>query len=143
FAEVYITVALTSVAGLMLGLTVSALVSNNDRAVSFVPLILLPQVLFSGAIFPLTNGILQYLGLLFPIRWAMAALGSSLGLHSDKINGDQIIGTTYSYMGTLFSTNSTQTALHYLWLTWLALGAMILLLGIIIGIALKRKDRQI
>lgn len=142
FLEVYITIALTSFAGLMIGLTVSALVSNNDRAVSFVPLILLPQVLFSGAIFPLTNGVLQYLGMFFPIRWAMAALGSSLGLHSDKINGDQIVGKTYSYIGTLFSTHSTQEAMHYLWLTWLALGAMIFLLAGGIVFFLKRKDTR-
>jgi ABC transport system ATP-binding/permease protein len=143
FLEVYIAIALTSLAGLMIGLTVSALVSNTDRAVSFVPLILIPQVLFSGVIFPLTSPGLQYLGWLFPVRWAMASLGSSVGLHSDKINGDQIIGNMYTYVGTLFSTNSTQDATHYLLLTWLALGLMIVLLGVTIGILLKRKDTRV
>jgi len=142
FLEIYITIALTSLAGLMIGLIVSALVSNNDRAVSFVPLILIPQVLFSGAIFPLTSWVLQILAMLFPIRWAMAALGSSTGLHSDKINGDQIVGTTYSYVGTLYSTNSEDYATHYLLLMWLALVLMIALLCIAIGIILKRKDTR-
>ena len=32
--------------------------------------------------------------------------------------------------------------MHYLWLTWLALGVMIVLLGIGIGIFLKRKDSR-
>src|SRR5256884_4835912 len=41
--EVYITMALTSLAGLMLGLTISALAPNNDRAVSLIPIILIPQ----------------------------------------------------------------------------------------------------
>lgn len=140
FLEIDITVTLTALAGLMVGLLVSALVSNNDRAVSFVPLILLPQVLFSGAIFPLTSPVLQSLGMLFPARWAMAALGSSVGLHSDKINGDEIVSGIYSYFGTLFSTHTAQEAKRYLWLTWLALLAMILLLGVGIGILLKRKD---
>src|SRR5205085_758459 len=74
--ELYITLALTSLAGLMIGLTVSAIAPNNDRAMSFIPIILIPQVIFSGTIFPLTGGIMQFLGLLFAVRWAMAALGS-------------------------------------------------------------------
>ena len=142
FLEIYITVVLTSLAGLMIGLIVSAMVSNNDRAVSFVPLILLPQVLFSGAIFPLTSAALQYPGMLFPVRWAMAGLGSSVGLHSDKVNGDQLVSGVNSYHGTLFSIYSAQDALHYLWLTWAALLAMILLLSVATGIILKRKDAR-
>jgi uncharacterized membrane protein YedE/YeeE len=40
--EVYISMALTSLAGLMLGLALSAIASNTDRAMSFVPLLFLP-----------------------------------------------------------------------------------------------------
>src|SRR5713101_3754464 len=53
--EVYITMALTALAGLMIGLTVSAIAPNNDRAVSSIPIILIPQVIFSGLLFNL-NG---------------------------------------------------------------------------------------
>lgn len=140
FLEVYITIALTSLAGLMMGLTLSALVPNNDRAMSFVPLLLLPQVIFSGAIFPLNSWVLQILGAFFPIRWAMAALGSSAGLHSDKLNGDQLFGTVNTYHGTLFSTYTQTDAMHYLWLLWLALAVMIMLFALAIGLLLKRKD---
>src|SRR5260370_8994872 len=48
--EVYITLALTTLAGLMLGLAISALAPNTGRAMSFVPLALIPQVLFSAFI---------------------------------------------------------------------------------------------
>src|SRR5260221_2187288 len=48
--EVYITLALTNLAGLMLGLAISALAPNSDRAMSLVPLVLIPQVIFSGVI---------------------------------------------------------------------------------------------
>src|SRR5581483_3196264 len=51
FIEVYITMALTSLNGLMIGLTLSAFAPNNDRAMSFVPIILIPQVIFSGIMF--------------------------------------------------------------------------------------------
>jgi hypothetical protein len=44
---------------------------------SFIPIILIPQVIFSGTIFPLTGGIMQFLGLFFAVRWSMAALGSN------------------------------------------------------------------
>jgi hypothetical protein len=124
----------------MMGLTVSALVPNNDRAMSIVPLLLLPQVIFSGAIFPLNSWILQALAAFFPIRWAMAALGSSTGLHSDKLNGDQLFGDVNSYHSTLFSTYTQADATHYLWLMWLALVSMIILFAIAIAICLKRKD---
>jgi ABC-type multidrug transport system ATPase subunit/pSer/pThr/pTyr-binding forkhead associated (FHA) protein len=140
FWEIYITIALTSLAGLMMGLTVSALVPNNDRAMSIVPLLLLPQVIFSGAIFPLNSWGLQIPAVLCPIRWAMAALGSSAGLHSEKLNGDQLFGDINTYHGTLFSTFSQADATRYLLLMWLALSVMIVVFALAIAFCLKRKD---
>src|SRR5205085_7903604 len=43
--EVYITMALTTLAGLMLGLAISATAPNTDRAMSLIPIILIPQVI--------------------------------------------------------------------------------------------------
>ena len=143
FLEIYITVALVSLAGLMLGLLISALSTNGDRAMSFIPLLLLPQVVFAGTIFPITNWFLQIAGLFFPIRWAMAALGSSVGLHSDKLNGDKLIGNIYTFRSTLFSTYSQTEAIQYLLLMWLALLLMILVFGIGVGFCLKRKNRKV
>lgn len=40
--EAYITLALTALAGLMIGLAISAIAPNNDRAMSFIPIILIP-----------------------------------------------------------------------------------------------------
>lgn len=133
--EVYITLALTSLAGLMLGLTISALVPNNDRAMSFVPIVLIPQVIFSGVIFSLDGPLTQGVGALFAARWAIAGLGSSIGLHGDKLGVDG-----FSYCGTLFSTCSTQQATQHLLLVWLALIAMIVVLGAFVALSLKRKD---
>src|SRR5581483_8325271 len=88
--EAYITLVLTSMTGLMIGLTISAIAPNNDRAISFIPIVLLPQVIFSGAIIALKDWPLQVMATVFPTRWAMAALGSSIGLHADKMGGDQL-----------------------------------------------------
>ncbi|MFL5627132.1 MAG: ABC transporter permease, partial [Ktedonobacteraceae bacterium] len=136
FVEVYITMALTSLAGLMVGLTVSALSPNNDRATSFIPIILIPQVIFSGIIFALNNPFLQIIGSFFAARWAMAALGSSIGLHGDKLGSEG----DFAYEGTLFSTFSKQQATLHLLLMWLALVVMIVVLGLLTAYFLKRKD---
>ena len=133
--EVYITMALTSLAGLMIGLTVSAIAPNNDRAVSFIPIILIPQVIFSGILFKIDGPFLQVFSSLFAVRWGMAAAGSTVGIHGDKLGGD-----TWSYQGTLFSTHSQLEAVSHLALTWLALVAMIVLLGALTAYFLKRKD---
>jgi ABC-type multidrug transport system ATPase subunit/pSer/pThr/pTyr-binding forkhead associated (FHA) protein len=133
--EVYITLALTSLAGLMVGLLVSSLAPNNDRAVSMIPLILIPQVIFAGTIFPLKSGLLQPVGLLFAVRWAMAALGTTIGLNGNYLGGDQILGSVSSYQYG-HGANST----HYLLLLWLGLVIMIVLLTCATGYFLKRKD---
>ena len=141
--ETYITLCLTSLAGLMVGLTISAIAPNNDRAISFVPIILIPQVIFSGAIIPLKDWVTQILAVVFPTRWAMAALGSSIGLHADKVGGDRLFGNDTTYHGTLYSIYSQTDATHRLLLSWIALGAIILALMIVIGIFLKRKDVRV
>lgn len=138
--EVYITLVLTSLTGLMVGLAVSAIAPNTDRAMSFIPILLIPQVIFSGTLFPLNNWPLQIFGSIFAVRWAMAALGSSLGLHSDKLGGDTLFGNAPTYQGTLFSVYSQADASRYLILLWLALVGMLLLLSCIIAISLKLKD---
>ena len=138
--EIYITMALTSIAGLMLGLVVSAFAPNNDRATSFIPIILIPQVIFSGIIFPLNTPILQIIGSFFAARWSMAAMGSTVGLHGDKLGS----GSDFAYKGTLFTTlnkgSDTFPATIHLLLMWLALVVMIVLLAFLTAYFLKRKD---
>jgi ABC transport system ATP-binding/permease protein len=138
--ETYITLALTSLAGLMVGLAISAIAPNNDRAISFVPIILIPQVIFSGAIIALKDWVTQVLAAIFPTRWAMAALGSSIGLHADTIGGDKLFGGDYTYHSTLFSIYSRDDAMHRLLLSWAALIAISIVLMILVGVFLKRKD---
>ena len=125
--------------GLMLGLAISALASNADRAMSFVPLVIIPQVIFSGIIFKLGTPILQGMGALFAARWAMAGLGSSLGLHGDKLGID-----SFSFQGTHFTTLDPATALPgamtHLLLVWGALLVIIVVLMVAIAFFLKLKD---
>ena len=140
--ETYVTLALTALAGLMIGLTVSAIAPNDGRAMTFLPVVLLPQIIFAGVIIPLSNWPLQILGMLFPTRWAITALGSSIGLHSDVLGNDRLFGDDENYHGTLFSIYSKADATHRLVLCWLALGAISIALMIVIAIFLKRKDAR-
>jgi hypothetical protein len=82
--EVFVTTALTGLAGLALGLAISAAAGTADRATSIVPLALLPQILCAGLIFSLGNGvsIQRALSWLTLSRWAMDAYGASADLNA-------------------------------------------------------------
>lgn len=138
--EVLITFALSSLAGLTLGLTISAVSSNSDSATSVIPMILLPMVIFAGVIIPLKDWALQAPAVLFPTRWAMIALNSSLGVHSETTGRDSLFGSDPSYHGTLFSIYSQSDATRRILLAWACLGGIIILLLLAIGLALKAKD---
>ncbi len=140
FLEIYISMALTALAGLMTGLLISAIVPNNDRAMSIVPLPLIPQVIFAGVIFSLDSPkFLQIPGAFFTARWSMAAMGSTVGLHGDKLGAD-----AFSYIGVLFThlnpNDGRAAAIEHLLLSWGVLVLMIVLQGLAIGWFLKRRD---
>ncbi|MDQ6644589.1 MAG: ABC transporter permease, partial [Chloroflexota bacterium] len=138
--ETYITLVLTGLAGLMIGLTASAFAANEDSANSLLPFLLIPQVVFAGVEIPLKDYFLQVAAMIFPTRWAMAALGTSIGLHSDKLGGDKLFGDNYTFQGQLFSIYSQTDSVHRILLSWGALGVLIVVLAIVICIGLKRKD---
>jgi hypothetical protein len=140
--ETYISLALTALAGIMVGLLVSALAPNEDTANNLIPFVLIPQIIFAGAEIPLRDWVTTVLALFFPTRWTMAGLGSSLGLHGDKLGGDKLLGDDLTYHGTLFSTYSQSDAMHRILLAWMALALIIIVFGTATGIALKLKDRQ-
>ena len=138
--EVYISLALAALTGMMIGLTLSALSPNEDTAQSLVPVVLIPLIVFAGVEIALVDRVTTVIGLIFPSHWAMAALGSSLGLHADKLGGDKLLGDNLIYHGTLFSIYSQSDAMQRLLTAWAALGAIIVILAIVTGIVLKRKD---
>lgn len=78
--ELIIGVWLTTMAGLGMGLLVSALVSNTDKAASIVPILLVPQIILAGLIFPLT-GPAQVLSYVTVTRWSIDSLGTTADLN--------------------------------------------------------------
>jgi ABC-type multidrug transport system ATPase subunit/pSer/pThr/pTyr-binding forkhead associated (FHA) protein len=140
--EMYVSILLTALCGLMLGLTVSAFAANEDSANGALPFILNPLVVFAGVEFPLKVLPLQLLGMLDPTRWAVVAMGTSAGIHSDKLGGDALMGSDPALHGTLFSTFTATDASHRLLLAWIVLGGLCFALGLLTCIGLKRKDVQ-
>ncbi|OGS35118.1 MAG: hypothetical protein A2293_07910 [Elusimicrobia bacterium RIFOXYB2_FULL_49_7] len=51
----FLTIFLSSVAGLTMGLMVSAVVSTTDKALAVLPILLIPQILFSGTVVEIDN----------------------------------------------------------------------------------------
>lgn len=75
FGALLVTTFLSSLSGIGMGLLLSSAARTSDRAMSLVPLVLVPQLLLALALVPLPPG-LAPLSWLTSARWAMEALGS-------------------------------------------------------------------
>ncbi len=64
---------ITASVGIALGLLISALVSTGEMATSLVPLILIPQILFSGLV-GVPSGMNKVAGLIMPATWSFDAM---------------------------------------------------------------------
>ncbi len=153
FFDIYLSLALAALGGLTMGLTISAIAPNADRAMSLVPLVLLPQMIFAGNSFKLSGGT-ELLSFLMVARWALVALGSIADLHSPvcfspltKSMSEVPAGGCRPGTTQVNPTVNTplsfykHTAEHVL----LAWGMLALLILIFLGLTLyfqKRKDAQ-
>jgi ABC transport system ATP-binding/permease protein len=100
---------LTSLVAVGMGLTVSALVESQDQATSFIPLVLIPQLLFAGSIVSVKSmgEPVQTLSHLVFSRWSFAGTGSAVDLNG-RIAQDASFARFNKY-GTDFFTLSTAT----------------------------------
>ncbi|MBW4467265.1 MAG: ATP-binding cassette domain-containing protein [Pegethrix bostrychoides GSE-TBD4-15B] len=77
---VWITSFLTLLTSLSLGLMVSAIVKNGSQANSALPLLLLPQIIFSGVLFKI-DGLAGKLSWLMLSRWSVGAYGALVNVN--------------------------------------------------------------
>jgi len=117
--EMYFSLTLASLAAMSIGLLVSALSTSQERAMTIVPLVLIPQIIFAGVIFDL-SGVADGLSILSLGRWAVELLGATSG----------VPGGAYA-----------RTAGHQL-IRWLILIAMFVLASAATLWVLSRKDGQ-
>lgn len=70
------------IASMCLGLLVSTLMSSSDKAMQAIVPVTMVQFVFSGGLFPLAGKlVVNQLSWLFPARWGMAALASTVSLN--------------------------------------------------------------
>ena len=76
-----ITTFLTLLTSISLGLLVSAVVRNSSQANSALPLLLLPQIIFSGVLFKM-EGIASKVSWLMLSRWSVGAYGALVNVNA-------------------------------------------------------------
>lgn len=81
YLDIMITVCLTVFAASAIGLAVSALFKNSDKAMTAAPFLLIVQLLFSGILFKL-EGATKVISYLTVSRWSVEGLGSTANLNS-------------------------------------------------------------
>jgi ABC-type multidrug transport system ATPase subunit/ABC-type multidrug transport system permease subunit len=80
-AEITLATALLAFSAMMLGLLVSALVRKEEVTMPLLVLLAIVQVVFCGALLPLHGApVLGQLSWLVPSRWALGAMGGTVGL---------------------------------------------------------------
>lgn len=81
FFEMVLVFFLTVVSASAMGLLVSVFSKNSSTAVNFAPILLIPQLVFSGSIISL-NGIADKISNFILCRWSMQAFGTINDLNS-------------------------------------------------------------
>ncbi len=76
-----ITTFLTLLTTISLGLMVSAAVKNSNQASSVLPLLLIPQIIFSGVLFKM-EGIASKISWLMLSRWSIGAYGALVNVNA-------------------------------------------------------------
>ncbi len=81
-AELILGIAVLAVTSMCLGLFVSALVSTSEKAMPFLVLFTMVQVVLAGFVVPLANdpGLKQF-AMIAPSRWGLAAVASTVNLN--------------------------------------------------------------
>lgn len=88
----------------LLGLLVSAFSTSEDQATAIIPLVLVPQLLFSGALVEIKEmqPIVKVLSVLVPSRWGFATAGHVVHMQQ-RIDEDQVFSHISHYGHSFFS----------------------------------------
>ncbi len=136
--EIAVAVVAVTVVSMIIGLVISAMISNADRGMPLLVLVVMAELVLAGAMFPLKGAPLRQLAWLSPSRWAFAMGASTVDLNDLKKAGGQ---DTDPLFGAL--TGPGETGLDRT-VTWLigagACAAQALVLVILLALALRRMD---
>lgn len=132
FLEMLVTAWLTALSATAMGLFVSSLFTNPDRAMTVAPLLLMPQMLFSGILFKL-SGATQYISWLAVCRWSMEGFGTTANLNSLPL-ALQEQGFPLEHEAEEFFEYSS----GHLWLAWLIMFGFAVLFLVLARLILAR-----
>ena len=124
--EILLAIAVLALASMCLGLLVSALVSTSEKAMPFLVLLVMIQVILSGGVLSLSgNAGLTQLAWLAPARWGFGAVASTANLNviSPSAGGnftdplwDHTAGTWLKDMGGQAALAIIFTLIAWFWL---------------------------
>jgi ABC-type multidrug transport system permease subunit len=132
FPTLLAAVFLTELAGLAMGLLVSASVANSDRAMAIVPVLLIPQLIFAGALIPVDRMLTpaKVLSQLMISKWALQLTGKIA--HLDTLFAPQFPDAFARPYENGFDVLG--------WLPWAVLSAFVVLMLAATIVIQKRKD---
>ncbi len=115
----------TSWVAVAMSLLVSASVSTEDQAMSFIPLLLIPQLLFGGSVMPVHQMALplKLLSKVAAAQWAFAAVGNAVHMNT-RIRDDAVFRTVSRYGHSFFALPAAVSLLVLLSISALAAGML-------------------
>jgi len=136
FVELYATMFLTIYASSSMGLIVSALSKNADRAMAVSPFLLIIQLLFSGILFEL-KGASETLSMFTISRWSIECLGSSSNLNDLTMRIQEEFPMYERETDEMF-----EFAASHLWTNWGLLAVFVLVFAIVSAIVLRNLSNE-
>jgi ABC-type multidrug transport system ATPase subunit/pSer/pThr/pTyr-binding forkhead associated (FHA) protein len=134
-----VTVFLTTLSGVGLGLLISTTVSSSDKAMSVVPLALIPQLVFALALMPLPAA-LAPLSYVTGARWGMEGLGSIAHLLEPRdMTTCEVPGDVFSCAA--YATVNYDPGTGHILTVWGVLVAYLLICLALTSWSLRRIDR--
>jgi ABC-type multidrug transport system ATPase subunit/CRP-like cAMP-binding protein/ABC-type multidrug transport system permease subunit len=137
YLALFLTMVLTEIAGLAIGLMASSAVPSPDVATRLLPVVLLPQALFSGGFVarPAMNVVGQWISAVTVMRWSFEGAGRNLDVnglmrHASSGAGAQLM----AQYGDAFSRNPQEN--------WIILGAFVVVPLVVACLVLYRRTAR-
>lgn len=132
--KMFLTLALANLGGMSMGLVISAVMNNEDKATGLVPMAILPQMSLAGAMVPVSAmpKIGATISNLAVSRWAFENLAITTGLSARL---DALVADRKLPENVYKEAFTSSQPLH-----WVMLSAFVVILLTVATVALKRKD---
>ena len=134
--ELWMTLFLVMLASDMMGITISSIVKSNEMANLVAPIVIIVQIVFSGALFKIDKAA-GFIANFTVSKWGMEALGSIARLNDLKLK----IQESFPQVPHEAEDAYTATAEH-LGQSWAILGLFVVVLAVFCMIWLRRVEQD-